>query len=61
MPALEVVVRQVAGDVLARLTALLVFGHFQLGLDGPEARFHESVVVTVGGAVHDFNNLSAAQ
>ena len=41
MSAVVVVIGEVAGDVLPCLTAVLVFGHFEFGLDGAEAGFHE--------------------
>jgi hypothetical protein len=47
-----VVVGEVAGDFGAGVVAVIVFGHFEFGLDGPEAGFHEGVVVAVSGAAH---------
>jgi len=49
--AVKVVVN-VFGDLAARRPAVLVFGHFQLGLEGSKARFHEGVVVAVVSAAH---------
>src|SRR5688572_20377025 len=50
-----------ARDSSGSVKAALVFGHFQLGLDGAEAGFHEGVVVAVGGAVHALTDLAAPQ
>src|SRR6186997_2778587 len=61
MSALVVVVSEVVGDVLAGLAAVLVFGHFEFGLDGAEAGFHEGVVVAVSGPAHALAKLSSAE
>src|SRR4051794_33403850 len=55
------VVGEVAGDVVAGLAAVLVFGHFEFGLDGAEAGFHKGVVVTIGGPAHALAELGAAE
>ena len=56
-----VVVSEVAGDLVSGLSAVMVFGHFQFGLDGAEAGFHEGVVVAVGGPAHALAELGSAQ
>src|SRR5829696_636916 len=61
MSAVVVVVGEVAGDVLPGLTAVLVFGHFEFGLDGAEAGFHEGVVVAVSGPAHALAKFRSAE
>src|SRR5829696_8518157 len=61
MSAVVVVVGEVAGDVLSGLATVLVFGHFEFGLDGPKAGFHEGVVVTIGGPTHALAKLGSAK
>src|SRR6476660_8589998 len=61
MSAVVVVVGEVAGDVLSGLAAVLVFGHFEFGLDGAKAGFHEGVVVAVSGPAHAFAKRRAAE
>jgi len=39
----------------------LVFGHFEFGLDGSEARFDEGVVIAVVGAAHALADRGAAE
>ena len=56
-----VVVSEVAGDLVSGLSAVMVFGHFQFGLDGAEAGFHESIVVAVGRAAHALAHLGSSQ
>ena len=58
---MEIVIGEVAGDIVAGLAAVLVFGHFEFGLDGAEAGFHEGVVVAVGGPAHALAELSSAE
>jgi len=61
MSAVVIVVGEVAGDVLPSLPAVLVFGHFEFGLDGAEAGFHEGVVVAVSGPAHALAELGSAE
>src|SRR5437868_11529772 len=61
MSAVVVVVGEVAGDVLAGLAAVLVFGHFEFGLDGAETGFHEGVVVAISGPAHALAKLRSTK
>src|SRR6266566_5571390 len=61
MPAVVVVIGEVAGDVLPGQAAVLVFGHFEFGLDGAETGFHEGVVVAVSGPAHALAKLRSAE
>src|SRR5881394_1017311 len=61
MSSVVVVVGEVAGDVMSGQAAVLVFGHFEFGLDGAEAGFHEGVVVAVSGAAHALAKLRSAE
>src|SRR2546428_14095887 len=61
MPAVVVVVGEVAGDVLSGLAAVGGFGDFEFGLDGAEAGFHEGVVVAVSGPAHALAKLRSAE
>jgi hypothetical protein len=56
--AFAVVVVDVFLDCVIGLFQRVVGGHFQFGLDSPEARFHEGVVVTVGGVAHALAHLA---
>ena len=56
-----VVVGDVGRDLSPRGSDVLVVGHFEFGLDGSEARFHEGVVVAVAGAAHALTDVRAAQ
>lgn len=46
----------VVGDVVVKLSVgylmVILFGDFQFGLDGTEARFHECIVVAVVWSAH---------
>ena len=59
--SIGVVVVEVVGDFTLCGPLVVIFGHFEFGLDGSEARFHEGVVVAVVGAVHALPEVSAAQ
>ena len=61
MLSFEVVVGEVGTDLFQGCPMVFIFGHFQLGLDGSEARFHEGVVVAVACTAHALTHLSAPQ
>lgn len=52
VPPFGSMVGNVLGDDSARVVAVLIFGHFQFGLDRAEAGLHERVVVNVVGPAH---------
>ncbi len=55
-----VVVGEVAGDILSGESAVVVFGHFEFGLDGSEARFHEGVIVWIISTAHALQHFFVA-
>ena len=59
--AVEVVVGDVLFDFFQGGGMIVVFGHFEFGLEGSKTRFHESVVVAVAGAAHALTHRRAAQ
>src|SRR5438477_10527443 len=61
MFAFCVVVGEVLADFALGGPLVVIFGHFEFGLDGSKTRFHEGVVVAVVGAVHALPEVSAAQ
>src|SRR5260370_15307760 len=40
---------------------VVIFGHFQLGLECAEARFHDGVVIDVGGPAHALTHSGTLQ
>ena len=61
MLALGLVVVDVLGDLASRNPVVVIFGHFQFRLERAETRFHEGVVVAVGGSAHALKHLGSAQ
>ena len=60
MLSFEVVVGEVGTDLFQGCPMVFIFGHFQLGLDGSEARFNEGVVVAVACTAHALISQRAA-
>lgn len=54
----EIVVADVASNVLKCFVVVFLFGRFQFGLDGSETRFHECVVVAITRAAHALSDVS---
>ena len=60
MLSFAAVVLDVVSDLAPCESMVSILGHFEFGLDGSKARFHEGIVVAVIGSVHTLPHASAS-